>query len=436
MSIDIRSAAVAARRALGATLLTVGAITPAAAQSVAITGGRVHTATGAPIDGGTVLIRDGRIVAVGRDVTIPQGVERIDATGKWVTPGLINANTQLGLIEVGQVSETRNASARGRGDAINAAFTVWDGLNPASALLAQARDDGVTTVGIIPTGGLIAGQAAVIDLVDGSVSDMLVRQPVAMVGQVGRAAAANTNARGELIVKLRELLEDTRTYSRRRADFERAETRPFAASRLDLEAMIPVVQGRLPFIVAADKASDIEAVLELSKQYGLRPIISGGAEGWMIAEKLAAAKVPVMAGAMNNLPGDFSTLGTRQENAALLRRAGVTVLLIGNGPGDPESFNVRNVRQEAGNAVAYGMSWDDAFRAVTIVPAEVLGVADRVGSLAAGREGNVVVWSGDPFELSTTPERVFVRGREITAPTREELLTERYKRLPPTYNSP
>jgi imidazolonepropionase-like amidohydrolase len=112
------------------------------------------------------------------------------------------------------------------------------------------------------------------------------------------------------------------------------------------------------------------------------------------------------------------------------------VLLIGNGPGDPEAFNVRNVRQEAGNAVAYGMSWEDAFRAVTIVPAEVLGVADLVGSLAPGREANVVVWSGDPFELSTTPERVLVRGREITTPTREELLTERYKRLPPSYNTP
>jgi imidazolonepropionase-like amidohydrolase len=435
MSIGIRISGSWIQRIAG-ILALCAAMSPAEAQTIAITGGRVYTATGAPIDGGTVLVRDGKIAAVGRNVAIPQDAQRIDATGKWVTPGLINANTQLGLIEVGQVADTRNASARGRGDAINAAFTVWDGLNPTSMMLAQARDDGVTTVGILPTGGLISGQAAVIDLVEGSVSDMLLRQPVAMVGQVGRMTAANTNARGELLVRLRELLEDTRVYSRRRAEFERAETRPFAASRIDLEAMIPVVQGRLPFIVAADKSSDIEAVLELSRQYGLKPIISGGAEAWMVADKLAAAKVPVMAGAMNNLPGDFSTLGQRQENAAILRRAGVAVLLIGNGPGDPEAFNVRNVRQEAGNAVAYGMSWEDAFRAVTIVPAEVLGVADLVGSLAPGREANVVVWSGDPFELSTTPERVLVRGREITTPTREELLTERYKRLPPSYNTP
>jgi imidazolonepropionase-like amidohydrolase len=383
-----------------------------------------------------VLIRDGRITAVGRNIAIPEGAQRIDATGKWVTPGLINANTQLGLIEIGQVADTRNSSARGSGDAINAAFTVWDGLNPTSVLLSQTRADGVTSVGILPTGGLIAGQAAVVDLVEGGVTDMLVRQPVAMVGQVGRTNAANTNARGELLVRLRELLEDTRVYARRRAEFERAETRPFAASRIDLEAMIPVVEGRLPFIVGADKASDIEAVLELARRYGLKVIVQGGAEAWMVAPKLAAAKVPVMAGAMNNLPGDFATLGQRQENVAILRRAGVTVLLIGNGPGDEESFNVRNVRQEAGNAVAYGMSWDDALRAVTLVPAEVLGVADRIGALAVGREGNVVVWSGDPFELSTSPEHVFVRGRKITTPTREELLTDRYKRLPPDYRTP
>jgi imidazolonepropionase-like amidohydrolase len=144
-----------------------------------------------------------------------------------------------------------------------------------------------------------------------------------------------------------------------------------------------------------------------------------------------------LTGAMNNIPSGFATLGQRQENAALLRKAGVQVALIGNaGGGDEEAFNVRNLKQEAGNAVAYGMSWDDALRAVTLAPAEVFGVADRVGSLQAGREGNVVVWSGDPFEFTTRAERVFVRGREYHDTTRQDLLVDRYKNLPASHNLP
>jgi imidazolonepropionase-like amidohydrolase len=155
----------------------------------------------------------------------------------------------------------------------------------------------------------------------------------------------------------------------------------------------------------------------------------------MIAPKLAAAHVAVITGAMNNIPTTFDTLNQRQENAALLRRAGVEVILVGNaGGGDEEGFNARNVKFEAGNAVAYGMSHDDALRAVTLAPATALGVADRVGTLAPGKDANVVVWSGDPFEFSTAVEHVFVRGREYQDRSRQDLLTERYRRLPPARN--
>jgi imidazolonepropionase-like amidohydrolase len=405
-------------------------------QTVAITGGRVLTAAGAPIDNGTVLMRDGRIVAVGANVAVPADAQRISAAGKWVTPGLINAATQLGLVEVGAEAPTRDATALGQ-DNIAAAFTVWEGLNPASVLLAPARDEGITTVLVTPGGGLISGQAAVVDLVDGSLSDMLVRAPVAMVAQIGSTGSAGVGARAELLVKLREVLEDARAYARRRADFERAATREFAASRLDLEALLPVLAGRVPLMVGADRASDIEAALKLARDFNLRIILAGAAEGWMVADKIAAARVPVMTGAMNNIPGSFSTLGAAQESAGLLRRAGVDVVLIGdNGVSDAFSFNVRNLKQEAGNAVAYGMTWDDAFRAVTIAPARVLGIADRYGSLEAGKVANVVVWSGDPFEFGTRADHVFVRGREITTANRQELLQQRYRTLPPDYRRP
>ncbi len=416
---------------LGITALFLVASQTSVAQTIAITGGKVFPVSGAPIENGTVLISGGKIVAVGANVTIPSGAQRIDATGKWVTPGLVNGNTQLGLSEVGAVQGTNDATARGR-DEIAAAFRVWEGLNTTSALFAPARREGVTSVMVMPQGGLIWGQAAVIKLVPGMLSDMLIKGPVAMIAQIGSPNRGGAGSRGELIMRLRELFEDTRAFQRNRAAYERAETRNYAASRKDLEAMIPVIDGLLPLVIATDKSSDIDAALMLAREYGIKIIIGGGSEAWMVADKLAAARVPVMTGAMNNIPGDFASLGTRQDNLALLRRAGVPVIIIGNsGNGDEQTFNVRNIRQEAGNAVSYGLSWDDALRAVTLAPAEIFGVAGRLGSLAAGRDADVVVWSGDPFEFSTRAEHVFVAGREYLEPNRQELLTERYKTLPP-----
>jgi imidazolonepropionase-like amidohydrolase len=423
-------------RCLTKLVLLVVAAVPARGQTVAITGGRVLPVSGAPIERGTVLIRDGRIVAVGADLAVPADVQRVDATGKVVTPGLVNAATALSIVDIGAVPATRNVSARGR-DGIAAAFTVWDGLNPASVLLPPARAAGITTVVIAPRGGLISGQGAVLHLVEGDAAAMVMRSPVAMFGQIGAPQSIGAQSRGELMLKLREVLDDARTYNRRKADFERAQTRQFAASRLDLEALLPVLDGRVPLVLDADRASDIESALKLARDYNIKLILTGGAEAWMVADRLAAARVPVMTGAMNNIPQSFSSLGTRQENAGLLRRAGVTVIIIGNaGGGDEDAFNVRNVRFEAGNAVAYGMSRDDALRAITLTPAEVFGVADRVGSLQAGKDGDVVVWSGDPFEFASQAEHVFIRGREVRAETRQDKLEQRYKSLPPDYRKP
>jgi imidazolonepropionase-like amidohydrolase len=409
---------------------------PLAAQTIAITGGKVYPVSGPPIENGTVIITNGKIAAVGANVAIPAGAQRIDATGKIVTPGFVNSSTQLGVQEVSQVADTRDMSARGK-DNIAAAFTVWEGLNPNSVNLAPARKEGVTTFVVMPTGGLVAGQAALVDVIPGTTTDMMIRAPVAMVAEIGDPQQAGVNSRGELIVKLRELLDDTRFFRIHRDAFDRAQTRPFAASRLDLQAMIPVIEGRLPLVVTVDRESDIDATMRLAREYNVKLIIAGGAEAWMMADKLAGAKIPVLTGAMNNIPAGFAALGQRQENAALLRKAGVQVALIGNaGGGDEEAFNVRNLKQEAGNAVAYGMTWDDALRAVTLAPAQVFGVADRVGSLQPGREGNVVVWSGDPFEFTTRVEHVFVRGREYTDKTRQDMLMGRYKTLPNPHNNP
>ena len=409
---------------------------PAAAQTIAITGGKVYPVSGPPIENGTVIITNGKIAAVGANVPIPAGAQRIDATGKTVTPGFVDASTQLGVQEVAAVNDTRDMSARGK-DNIAAAFTVWEGLNPNSVLLAPARKEGITSFVVVPTGGLVSGQAALVDVVPGTTTEMIIKAPVAMIAEIGDPQSAGVASRGELIVKLRELLEDTKFFQTHRDAFDRAQTRPFSASRLDLQAMIPVVEGKLPLLISVDRASDIDAAMRLAREYNVKLMISSGAEAWMIADKLATARIPVFTGAMNNIPAGFAALGQRQENAGLLRKAGVQVALIGNaGGGDEEAFNVRNLKQEAGNAVSYGMTWDDALRAVTLAPAEFFGAADRVGSLRPGLEGNVVVWSGDPFEFTTRAEHVFVRGREYNEKTRQDQLIERYRTLPGTHNTP
>ena len=419
-----------------ALVATLAIAAPLGAQTVAITGGKVYPVSGPLIEGGTVLMRDGKIVAVGKDIAIPAGAERVDATGKWVTPGLINANTNLGFGDVGFSGGPREQQAKGH-DGIAAGFQVWLGFNTQSVMIAPAREGGVTTVVAEPTGGLVAGQAAIIDLNGAlALTDVLVKAPATMVAQIEDNDGAKVGASGELIGALRDLLEDTKAYMRRKSDFERAQTRQFVATRRDLEAMIPVVEGRESLTIFADQAAEIREALSIAKDYGIKIVIAGGAEAWTMADKIAAAKVPVLTGAENNIPGSFNTLGSRQENAGMLRKAGVQVALIGNGAGGEEGFNIRNLRYEAGNAVAYGMSWDDALRAITLSPAEIYGVADKVGSLKAGSEGNVVIWSGDPFEFSTRAEQVFVRGKKIDAPSRQDMLAKRYQTLPPKYNTP
>jgi len=414
------------RKILLAILLLSLAYLPVWSQTIAITGGKVYPVSGPPIANGTVLIRDGVIVAVGASVNIPAGAQRIDATGKIVTPGLINAITNIGLVEIGQVRDTNDAAAKGSNN-IAAAFKVWEGLNPASSVFAPTRSEGVTTVIIAPRGGLVSGQAAAIDLGSGLRSEVIRRSPVAMIAQIDDAQSAGTNSRGELMGKLRALFDDVKFYMAHRLDYDRAATKTLSAPAADLEALIPVIQGRMPIMIDADRVDEIDAALQLARDYSLKLMISGGAESWLAADRLAAAHVPVLAGAMNNIPDSFARLNQRQETAAMLRRAGVQVVLVGNGDGDESRFNARNIKYEAGNAVAYGMNYDDALRAITLAPAELFGLSDRIGSLQAGRDANVVVWSGDPFEFSTRAEHVFIRGRENNEPSRQDLLIERYK---------
>jgi imidazolonepropionase-like amidohydrolase len=419
--------------ALGAALVAASVASgSAAAQTIAITGGKVYPVSGPPIENGTVLIRDGKIVAVGANVTIPSDAEKVDASGKWVTPGLVNAETQLGLVEVGFGAGANESRARST-DGVTPDFASWDGLNPRSVLIPPAREGGVTSVMSTPVGGLIAGQSSMIDLYGDTRADMILRAPAAMIAGIGDAGGDGAPAKGQVVAKLRELLQDTRYYQKHVADFDRGQSRQLSASPAGLAAMVPVLEGKVPLLIDADQASDIQSVIDLQKEFGIKVIIGGGEEAWEVADRLAKAKIPVLAGAMSNIPISFSALGARQDNVALLRKAGVQVALIGNGGGDEELFNVRNIRYEAGNAVGYGLPWDDALKAITETPAEIFGVADRIGSLQPGREANVVIWDGDPFEFATRAVAVYVRGQKQNDVSRQDLLTKRYETMPPSY---
>ena len=396
------------------------------AQTIAITGGTVYPVSGPKLANATVLIRDGKVVAVGAGVAVPPDATRIDAQGKWVTPGLIDGAGQMGLVEIGAVAGTREDTVRG--DTIAAAFNVAEGINPASALIPVTRIEGITTVLATPTGNLVSGQAVLIDLDGATIEQMLVKSPVGIIlndSETGKDFAGGSRA--ALADRVRRVFRDALEYERRRADFNRAQIRPLAASAADLEALLPVLHGQEPLIAYANRRSDIETALRLAREFKLKLVLAGAQEAWQIAPELARAGVPALVEPLDNIPS-YDALGVRYENAGLLAKAGVKVALM-----ETDTHNARNLRQEAGNAVAYGMSWEQALRAVTLSPAEIFGVADRYGSLEPGKVANVVVWSGDPFELTTGVEHVLIRGREIPLKSRQTELLERYRKLPPSY---
>ena len=395
------------------------------AQTIALTGGTVYPVSGPRIEHATVLIQNGKITAVGAKVTIPGDATRIDVSGKWVTPGLIDGVSNLGLSEIDAVTGTNEGST---GKDIAAAFNVSEGLNPASTLIPIARIEGVTSALASPGGGLIGGQAVLVDLDGGTIEQMVDRSPAAMVMDLSEGSkGTGGGSRAGVTARLRQVFNDALEYSRRRADYSRAQMEALAAPAADLAALLPVLSGEEPVLVNANRKSDILTALRIAREYKLKLILSGASEGWEVAPAIAAAGVPVLVAPMDNIP-TYDGLGTRFGNATMLAKAGVKVAFYFS-----DAHNARDIRQQAGTAVSFGMPWDQALRAITLSPAEIFGVADRYGSLEAGKVANVVVWSGDPFEFATAVEHVYIRGREIPLTSRQKELLDRYRTVPPSY---
>ena len=251
----------------------------------------------------------------------------------------------------------------------------------------------------------------------------MIRRGSAMFAELGLPAAKlSGGSRAAALLRLREALQDALDYGANRAAFDRGERRAYALSRLDLEALQPVVRREIPLVISVNRAADIEATLKLAKEFQLNLILSDAGEGWMVAKQIADAKVPVLLDITKNLPDTFDLLGATLENAARLHTAGVTLALKSG-----ESRNARDLKQAAGNAVAYGLPWQTALEAMTTVPARLWGIADHYGTLEAGKDADVVVWDGDPLEVTTSAEHVFIRGIEVPMTDRQLELRDRYK---------
>ncbi|WP_296172484.1 amidohydrolase family protein [uncultured Brevundimonas sp.] len=428
---------------LAGAVAALALVGPAAAQDVAITGGRVLTGTSV-IENGTVVVRNGRVVSVGTGAA-PAGLPTIDARDKIVTPGFVAVDSGLGGSEVGSVRGSNDLS--NNANTLSAAFDLSYGLDPWSFTLPVARLGGVTRAVVTPqhagsggghshddsdfagaghggfqSPGLFAGQAAVIKL---GGADILVKPRVAMVapfGEAGKGVAGG--ARGAEFVLFKETLAEVRLYARNKAAYDRAALRDLSLSRADLEALIPVANGAMPLIVSVNRASDIQQVLRLAREEGVRVILDGAAEGWLVADEIAAAKVPVLLHPITNLPGNFEMRAARMQNAAALNAAGVVIAIKGN---EGSTHRARDIRYNAGNAVSHGLPFAAAIQAITVNPARIFGFDGQFGELKPGAAGDVVVWSGDPLEPLSQPSAVFIDGVEQPLQARNLLLRDRYR---------
>ena len=436
----------------GAALAAIALASPVLAQDIAITNATVVVGDGGePIRGGTVVVRGGKVVAAGAGVAVPAGMTVIDATGRWVTPGIVAAVTDLGLLDVDGVGESNDYAKTG--GPFSAALDAATAINPASMPIAVSRAGGVTRAAVVPAAGgsIFAGQGVVIDL--GADANPVTQRRAFQYIELGENGAQQAGgSRLTAHALLRNALREAGDLVRRGGDPLRSRGRaapvdtgddvpvdqPNVArnddvllTRFDAAALVPVVAGRQPLYVHVDRASDIRAVLALRREFpALRLVIVGANEGWLAASDLAAAGVPVIAHGLVDLPGNFEDLASTQSNVGRMAQAGVKVALGTFRDNDQPRY----APQYAGNLVALtklpgasGLSWGKAFAAISSVPAEILGMGERFGSLKPGRAGDVVIWDGDPLEGTSGVVAVYIDGVAQPITNHQTKLRERYK---------
>lgn len=416
------------KQIIAAIASTACVFTPVfAQQTTAIMDGRVLTGDGQTIEGGDVIIRDGRIAQVGSDLSAPAGARVIDASGKTVTPGIFAPVTTLGIEEISLDAEANDSGPnRGEGFPLGAALDAVDAIRSSSMVIPINRAGGVTRALVVPSPGdsLFGGKAAVIDL-SGS-DNSITRAGVAQVATLGYGGANRAgDTRMGSWAMMREMLDEARSYSANPNDYIRR-AREGRHAIADLKALAPVVSGNQPVLAFVDGETDLRTLIRVKNAYGLRVIVVGGNEAWKVAPALAAANIPVILRPTSNLPSQFEDLGATLENAVRLHRAGVTIAFTGT---DSDSFNLTALTHLGGIAVASGLPYDTAVAALTRNPAEMFGLGDDLGTVAPGKIADIVLWDGDPLEVTSAAEMVFINGAEQDLSNRQSALLARYRDL-------
>ncbi|SMO66875.1 amidohydrolase family protein [Gracilimonas mengyeensis] len=396
----------------------------------AITGATIHTVTNGTIESGIILIDGNEISFVGKNAKITDDYARIDASGKHVYPGFIDGWTALGLVEVSAVAVTVDNQELGDFNPHMYAFTAF---NPHSASVPVTRVSGVTTVLSAPSSGIIAGKAAVMDLWGYSPDSMAVAKSGALVMELPSSTGGGWwDDRSEEEIKkeyeqeikeINDFFEKARFYDRMVSAYEgnpSGKTKPDHDPRM--EAMREVLSGEVPVVIEVGREQEIlEAIKWTESQEGLNVIFAGVEEGWRVAEEIAEAGIPVLTTTLYTPSRDYDNYQRPYQNPGLMAEAGVKVAIVSD-----DTENSRNAPFEAGYAAAYGLGKEEAIKALTINPAEIFGVDDKLGSLEAGKQANLFISDGDPLQPMTNIEQVFIKGYKIPMDSRHIQLYEEF----------
>ncbi len=422
----------------------------------AIVGGRVFTMTGAPIENGTVVVEKGLIREVGAGLAPPRGATVIDAKGAWVFPGFIESQTQLGLAEISEVAMMRDEDEGT--DPVTPQLDVMDAYYTESDLIPVTRLTGVTAAFAAPgEGNVIGGRGALVRLAGLTPDAVLIRGAAALTINLGEPPKARYGPRNQspqtrmgvaavvrdAFTKARDYQAKWAEYERQKKEFERSGSKPAASGKdkpappgkgkpagppsppdrdLKMEALLPALAGTMPVFVRAHRVDDILTAVRLGDEFHLKMILSHGTEAYKVADLLAAKNIPVVVGPITTQPDRIETLGSIYDNAARLHRAGVKIAIQSG-----DTLDARMLPYEAALAVAYGLPWDEAIKAITINTAEIFGVADRIGSLKPGLEANLIVTDGDPLQPLCALRHLMIAGRPVPLTSRQTDLYARWR---------
>lgn len=401
-----------------------GQIPSAETGTFALTNATIETVTNGTIQNGTLIITDGKIADVGAGVSIPQGAKTIDCSGLTIYPGMIDGGTQVGLVEVSSDPRTRDNNEIG--DVIPH-IQALVAVNPSSVILPVTRVNGVLTTLTMPSGGLFPGTAALINL-HGYTPDQMYagfKGVILNFPTTGRRGRWDRRSDDDIKKAAEKALEQLNDVWAKAVQYHKIDSASGGKDQPyypEMEALLPVVRGEMKLLVNVNSANDIKSALKWIEEKGADAIICGAAEGWRVADEIAKAGIPVITGpVLSNPTRDYDRYDRPYANAGAMQKAGVKVAIRTN-----DMENTRNLPYHAGFAAAYGMGKEQALKAVTIIPAEIFGVADKYGSLEKGKVANLFITDGDPFETKTQVKYVFIDGWNIPMESRHTQLYEEY----------